>query len=129
MFHCQGPAEQRYIVREARRSRTVEIVKLDWLEDSLLTKGSKPLDTSPYRWEQRKVTKSGAGKRHREEGEGMEGEHEVNKLKLVKEAVKQPGPGPEDVGLSKEEKVDIAGKYLFSCHLTLILALLTMHRY
>ena len=38
--------------------RTIRIVSLEWLEDSLLSKSRKPLDTAKYEFEQRKITKS-----------------------------------------------------------------------
>ncbi|KAL2401648.1 hypothetical protein ABEF93_007687 [Exophiala dermatitidis] len=43
------------LVREARRLRTVHIVRLEWLEDSLLGKLKRPLETAQYAFEQRKL--------------------------------------------------------------------------
>lgn len=42
-------------MREARRLRTVQIVRLEWLEDSLLGKSKRPLETAQYAFEQRKL--------------------------------------------------------------------------
>ncbi|KIW99478.1 uncharacterized protein Z518_11217 [Rhinocladiella mackenziei CBS 650.93] len=63
------------MVREAHRLKTVHIVRLEWLEDSLLTKFRRPLDTTKYEWEQRKVTKIVRKRRMKgETGEKASGE-------------------------------------------------------
>ncbi len=45
-------------VKEARRLRSIHIVSLAWLEDSLLTKSRRPLNPVKYEFEQKKITKS-----------------------------------------------------------------------
>ncbi|KEF51326.1 uncharacterized protein A1O9_12676 [Exophiala aquamarina CBS 119918] len=45
------------VVKEARRLRTIHIVRLEWLEDSLLSKSRRPLDTFKYEYEHRKILK------------------------------------------------------------------------
>src|SRR5436190_21212853 len=47
-------------VREARRVRNVKIVSIDWLEDSLLSKGRRPKREGPYLWS--KIVKNGKRK-------------------------------------------------------------------
>ena len=49
-------------VKEARRLKTVKIVKFGWLEDSLLTKSRRPLKTDEYDWSQRSLAKLKARK-------------------------------------------------------------------
>lgn len=45
------------LVKEARRLRTIRIVRLEWLEDSLMSKSRRPLDTKKYEYEHRKMPK------------------------------------------------------------------------
>lgn len=45
------------LVKEARRLRTIRIVRLEWLEDSLMGKSRRPLDTRKYEFEHRKMPK------------------------------------------------------------------------
>jgi hypothetical protein len=94
-------------------------VKLNWLEDSLLSKSGKPLDTTGYQFEQRKVTKCGIKKRKRaaeDEVVDGDGDDEVKKPKLVKRTRKQKAPNAEGEQLSKDNRVEQAGKCsLFPC--------------
>jgi BRCA1 C Terminus (BRCT) domain len=49
----QGPYADPSAVKAARRQKTVKIVSLNWLEDSLLSKTRKPLSIDKYSWVQR----------------------------------------------------------------------------
>jgi hypothetical protein len=46
------------MVKEARRLKSIHVVKLAWLEDSLSFNKCKPLPEDRFSWEQRKITKS-----------------------------------------------------------------------
>ena len=100
-----------HLVKEARRKRTIEIIKLDWLEDSLLSKSGKPLDTAKYQWEQRKVIKYGVTKRKRavqdesgdEDGEGTQ----------PKKAKQNKASNSNDDQLSKDKRIAKAGESQF----------------
>ncbi|ETI24035.1 hypothetical protein G647_03404 [Cladophialophora carrionii CBS 160.54] len=110
---CSEKAWKRYhpIVREARRMHTVHIVKLDWLEDSLLSKSGKPLDPTPYKWEQRKERCGGGIKRKRGKDDCMDGgDDEAKKPKLAKRTRTRKSPDVEGEGRSKNERVERAGK-------------------
>ncbi|EXJ61123.1 hypothetical protein A1O7_05276 [Cladophialophora yegresii CBS 114405] len=108
---CSERAWKRYypIVREARHMHTVHIVKLDWLEDSLLSKSGRPLDPTQYKWEQRKG-QSGETKRKRREDDTMEGDDEAKKPKSAKQTKTWKSPDAEGQGRGKNERAERAGK-------------------
>ncbi|KAK4940687.1 hypothetical protein LTR10_019197 [Elasticomyces elasticus] len=64
------------MVKEARRLRSIHIVKLDWLEDSLTSKTRRPLETAKYAFEQRKVKINKVRKRKRTGDADQAGEEE-----------------------------------------------------
>ena len=45
------------VVKVARHMKTVEVVKFEWLEESLLTKSRRPLKTEDYMWRKRSLEK------------------------------------------------------------------------
>ncbi|KIW67950.1 hypothetical protein PV04_03929 [Phialophora macrospora] len=108
---CSEKAWKRYypIVREARRMHIVHLVKLNWLEDSLLSKSGKPLDPAQYEWERRKV-KSGATKRKRNQEETMDETHDAKKPKPVKRTRTRASSDMEGEGRSKNERIERAGR-------------------
>jgi anthranilate synthase/indole-3-glycerol phosphate synthase/phosphoribosylanthranilate isomerase len=106
----QARADRWQIVREARRMHTVHIVKLNWLEDSLLSKSGKPLDPAQYEWEQRKV-KPGATKRKRNQEESMDETNEAKKPKPAKRTRTREASDVAGGGRSKNERIEKAGKF------------------
>jgi hypothetical protein len=102
-------------VQEARRKRTIHIVKLDWLKDSLLSKSGKPLDTSAYQWEQRQITTCnvvGSRKRRRDRQKGDPDDDQEGKNVPV--AKKLKAQSPKGGELSKDVRVEKAGKWLLA---------------
>jgi hypothetical protein len=109
-------------VKEARRLRTIRIVKLEWLEDSLMSKSRRPLDTIKYEYEQRKIQKKPRVHENKRKHErathdssedsdarvsGVSSRKEkMRKLKMKK----QQSLGVEP--FSKGEKMEISGKTL-----------------
>ncbi|KAJ9601958.1 hypothetical protein H2200_013517 [Cladophialophora chaetospira] len=108
---CSEKAWKRYypIVKEARRIKSVHIVKLNWLEQSLWSKTGKPLDTAPYLWEQRKVTKCGIRKRKRADLDSPDGEDDV-KDKPSKRQKKPKKADAQAKGQTKDRRIAKAGK-------------------
>ena len=88
--------------------KSILIVKLKWLEESLLSKTGKPRDAASYLWEQRKVTKCGIKKRKRGDDDLADVNEEVKK----KPAKRQKKPTKAD----KDRKIAKAGEYLFHSH-------------
>ncbi|KAI1615223.1 hypothetical protein EDD37DRAFT_511690 [Exophiala viscosa] len=72
------------MVKEARRLRSIHIVKLDWLEDSLTSKTRKPLETAKYAFEQRKIKINKVRKRKRAtDTDQAEEEQEQDQVEMV----------------------------------------------
>ncbi|EXJ93277.1 hypothetical protein A1O1_01669 [Capronia coronata CBS 617.96] len=120
------------LVKEARRHRTVRIVPLEWLEDSLLSKSKRPLDTTKYEFEQHHLPKTTRKRKAALEedsekqavpgnistsklgeqmpqlkAEKMTGKQQPKKRKIMKEKSKK-----QDLPLSKDERIEISGKEL-----------------
>lgn len=127
----------RSTVKEARRLRSIHIVSLEWLEDSLVSSSRRPLNTAKYEFEQRKTAKS--IKRRKilkgtEEGDGHqsewtstrnsaldaeesvkgvtkgEGKHSAGGAAGKKQR-KRKSDDPDGVNLSKDERVEISGAF------------------
>lgn len=92
--------------------RTVRIVKLNWLEDSLLSKSGKPLDTAEYEWEPYRGPKPVVKKRKRRREDESAGDDEstTDKRKPAKRRRKGKMSGTEDSG--KDERIGTAGEYI-----------------
>lgn len=105
-------------VKEARRLRTIHIVRLEWLEDSLLSNSRRPLDTFKYEYEHRKIPKPRRTRRcertnHNSSEDSDDGaaravsrREKIQELKLKKQQSQSVG------GISKTEKLEISGKIL-----------------
>ncbi|EXJ80103.1 hypothetical protein A1O3_08389 [Capronia epimyces CBS 606.96] len=125
------------LVREARQYRTIRIVQLEWLEDSLLSKSKRPLDTIKYEFEPRRVTKTVRKRKavteedtrgKSEQGiesqsmtletrgprdtlEKATGKRQSKKRKVVrKNKANMAGMKQEKSILNKDERIEIAGK-------------------
>lgn len=97
--------------------KSVYIVKLNWLEDSLLSKSGKPLDTAKYQWEQKKVTKCGIKKRKRsDDDEGVEDGNEAKEARSTKRARKRKQTDAEGAAASKDKRIEKAGECWHCCH-------------
>lgn len=94
--------------------RTVRIVKLNWLEDSLLSKSGKPLDTAEYEWEPYRGPKQVAQKRKksREEDESVDDDESKtgNHKPPAKRRRKSKMSGTEEI--SKDERIEAAGELI-----------------
>ena len=86
-------------VREARRLRTVKIVRFAWLEDSLLTKNRRPLETDRYDWSQRSIAKKLQAKK----AMGGQGDN------MVESRSRADGGETADSKMSKDEAIERAG--------------------
>lgn len=109
-------------VKEARRLRTIHIVRLEWLEDSLLSKSRRPLDTQKYQYERRKMLKKSRPRNSPQQAKepaqdsSDESSARLREVSSRKDKLKNLKAKKEGTlrgeGLTKSEKLEISGRRL-----------------
>jgi hypothetical protein len=97
------------MVKHARQLKSIHVVKLEWLENSLSFNKGKPYPEDGYFWEQRKITKNARPRQRRRKRDA-----EADSTNVKEEDDQKSGPCKRFKRQVDETNLDRAGTWLLS---------------